>query len=93
MTNPRVLILDEATSALDYESERIIQDNMRAIVRGRTVIIIAHRLAAVRPCSRIVGMLRGEIVEVGGHEELLRQQDGLYARLWAVQSAHMRAPA
>ncbi len=55
-TNPRILILDEATSALDYDSERIIQDNMRAIVRGRTVIIIAHRLAAVRPCTRIVGM-------------------------------------
>ena len=55
-TNPRILILDEATSALDYDSERIIQENMRAIVRGRTVIIIAHRLAAVRPCGRIVGM-------------------------------------
>src|SRR5580700_11116869 len=93
VTNPRVLILDEATSALDYESERIIQDNMRSIVRGRTVIIIAHRLAAVRPCSRIVGMLRGEIVEVGGHEELLRRKDGLYARLWALQSDHVRAPA
>src|SRR5579871_3866367 len=68
-TNPRILILDEATSALDYESERIIQDNMRAIVRGRTVIIIAHRLAAVRPCTRIVGMQRGEIVEIGSRSE------------------------
>ena len=84
-TNPRILILDEATSALDYDSERIIQDNMRAIVRGRTVIIIAHRLAAVRPCSRIVGMQRGEIVEVGSHEELLRREGGLYAHLWALQ--------
>ena len=65
VVNPRILILDEATSALDYESERIIQENMRSIVRGRTVIIIAHRLAAVRPCTRIVGMQRGEIVEVG----------------------------
>jgi subfamily B ATP-binding cassette protein HlyB/CyaB len=76
VTNPRILILDEATSALDYESERIIQDNMRSIVRGRTVIIIAHRLAAVRPCTRIVGMLRGEIVEGGG---LLRREDSLCA--------------
>ena len=57
-TNPRILIFDEATSALDYESERIIQNNMRAIARGRTVLIIAHRLAAVRPCTRIVGMCR-----------------------------------
>jgi subfamily B ATP-binding cassette protein HlyB/CyaB len=91
VTNPRILILDEATSALDYESERIIQENMRAIVRGRTVIIIAHRLAAVRPCTRIVGMQRGEIVEVGSHEELLRRNGGLYAHLWELQSDQARA--
>jgi subfamily B ATP-binding cassette protein HlyB/CyaB len=90
VTNPRVLILDEATSALDYESERIVQENMRAIVRGRTVIIIAHRLAALRPCTRIVGMRRGEIVEVGTHKELLSRKDGLYARLWALQSDQAR---
>jgi len=85
-TNPRILILDEATSALDYESERVIQRNMRAIVRGRTVIVIAHRLAAVRDCDRIVGMSRGEIVEIGTHDQLLARPDGLYARLWALQS-------
>jgi subfamily B ATP-binding cassette protein HlyB/CyaB len=92
-TNPRILILDEATSALDYESERTIQENMRAIVRGRTVIIIAHRLAAVRPCSRIVGMRRGEIVEVGSRDELLTHEGGLYAHLWSMQSDQARAPA
>lgn len=90
-TNPRILIFDEATSALDYESERIVQENMRAIVRGRTVLIIAHRLAAVRPCTRIVGMERGEIVEIGSHEELLARKGGLYARLWALQSDQARA--
>jgi len=93
VVNPRILILDEATSALDYESERIIQENMRSIVRGRTVVIIAHRLAAVRPCTRIVGMHRGEIVEAGSHEELLARADGLYARLWALQSDQARATA
>ncbi|TPM25306.1 type I secretion system permease/ATPase [Mesorhizobium sp. B2-3-5] len=92
-TNPRILIFDEATSALDYESERIVQENMRSIVRGRTVLIIAHRLAAVRPCTRIVGMERGEIVEIGSHEELLAREGGLYARLWALQSDQARVGA
>lgn len=86
-TNPAILILDEATSALDYESERVIQTNMRAISQGRTVIIIAHRLAAVRHANRIIGMIDGRLVEAGSHEELLRQPQGLYARLWAMQSA------
>ena len=85
-TDPRILILDEATSALDYESERIIRANMAQIAQGRTVIIIAHRLAAVRHCDRIVGMIRGEITEIGTHEELLRHRDGLYARLWSLQT-------
>lgn len=85
-TNPAILILDEATSALDYESEQIIQENMRRIVKGRTVIIIAHRLAAVRPCHRIVGMADGRIVEVGTREELLARPSGLFARLWALQN-------
>ena len=85
-TNPSILILDEATSALDYESERVIQENMRQIVKGRTVIIIAHRLAAVRPCHRIVGMVDGRIAEVGTRRELLARPNGVYARLWALQT-------
>ena len=85
VTNPRILIFDEATSALDYESERIIQDNMKSITRGRTVLIIAHRLAALRPCHRIVAMHKGEIAEIGTHEELLRNGGGVYSRLWALQ--------
>ncbi|TDX60943.1 subfamily B ATP-binding cassette protein HlyB/CyaB [Methylosinus sp. sav-2] len=83
--NPPMLIFDEATSALDYESERIIQKNMLEIVKGRTVIIIAHRLQAVRPCHRIVGIEEGRIVEIGAHDELLRK-NGLYAHLWALQN-------
>ena len=86
-TNPPILIFDEATSALDYESERVIQGNMRQIVKGRTVIIIAHRLAAVRDCTRIIGMQEGRVVEAGTHEQLLARPNGLYARLWAMQVA------
>ena len=85
MNNPRILIFDEATSALDYESERIIQNNMRAICKGRTVIIIAHRLSAVRDANRIIVMERGNIVEQGGHTELLQMQAGHYARLHRLQ--------
>jgi subfamily B ATP-binding cassette protein HlyB/CyaB len=86
-TDPRILILDEATSALDYESERVIQNNMQAIVRDRTVMIIAHRLAAVRRCHRIIGIDHGRIVEEGTHEQLLARSNGLYAHLWALQTA------
>ncbi|OWV90398.1 type I secretion system permease/ATPase [Rhizobium sp. R693] len=84
--NPPILILDEATSALDYESERIIIGNMREIVKGRTVIIIAHRLATVRHCDRIIGMKDGRIVEEGTHETLLARPNGLYAHLWDLQT-------
>ena len=87
-TNPRILIFDEATSALDYESERIIQENMKHIVRGRTVVIIAHRLAAVRDCDRIIAMQDGRIVEDGSHTELLASPTSLYGRLWRLQSSH-----
>ncbi len=86
ITNPRILIFDEATSALDYESERIIQDNMRKICQGRTVLIIAHRLSAVRDAGRIIVMDRGQIVEVGSHNELIKQDNGVYAHLYALQS-------
>jgi ATP-binding cassette, subfamily B, bacterial HlyB/CyaB len=87
VTNPPILIFDEATSALDYESERVIQANMRAIARNRTVIVIAHRLATVRHCNRIVVMDDGRIVDLGTHDELLARPQGLYARLWSLQSA------
>jgi ATP-binding cassette, subfamily B, bacterial HlyB/CyaB len=85
-TNPRILILDEATSALDYESERVIQENMRHIVRSRTVIVIAHRLAAVRGCDRIIALQDGRIVEDGTHRELIDMPTSLYGRMWRIQS-------
>lgn len=85
ITNPRILIFDEATSALDYESEKIIQDNMRQICTGRTVLIIAHRLSAVRDADRIIVMERGQIAEQGTHAELLRNPDGIYRHLYQIQ--------
>ncbi|MFH1159037.1 MAG: ATP-binding cassette domain-containing protein, partial [Pseudomonadota bacterium] len=84
ITNPRILIFDEATSALDYESERVIQENMRQIVKGRTVIIIAHRLSAVRQCDRIITIEKGRIVEDGSHDAL-SGTDGRYASLLRIQ--------
>lgn len=77
MTDPRILIFDEATSALDYESERIIQKNLRGICRGRTVFIIAHRLSTIRGADVIIVMDRGRIVERGTHDELM-DKNGLY---------------
>jgi subfamily B ATP-binding cassette protein HlyB/CyaB len=83
--DPRILIFDEATSALDYESESIIQTNMRQIVKGRTVIIIAHRLSTVRTADRIITIEDGRIVEDGTHDVLIAA-DGRYATLHRLQS-------
>jgi subfamily B ATP-binding cassette protein HlyB/CyaB len=84
VANPRILIFDEATSALDYESEAVIQKNMVQICQGRTVFIIAHRLSTVRPADQIYVVEKGEIVEKGSHEALLRT-NGFYARLCTLQ--------
>jgi subfamily B ATP-binding cassette protein HlyB/CyaB len=75
--DPRILIFDEATSALDYESERVIQDNMAAICRGRTVFIIAHRLSAVRLANRIFVLDKGRLVE-GGPPKALMEKKGFF---------------
>lgn len=85
VTNPRILIFDEATSALDFETERVIQNNMRSMCQGRTVIIIAHRLSAVRHANHIFAMDKGQIVERGGHDHLM-EQGGYYAHLISLQN-------
>lgn len=81
-TNPRILVFDEATSALDYESEAIIQQNMRDICKGRTVFLVAHRLSTVRHADRIIVMEKGQVVEDGPHD-LLVHNGGIYADLVA----------
>ncbi len=85
VSNPRILIFDEATSALDYESEKIIMENMQDICRGRTVLIIAHRLSTVRAANRIIAMDHGEIVEQGQHSELMQKSQGYYRYLYELQ--------
>jgi len=85
ITEPRILIFDEATSALDYESERVIQQNMAQIARGRTVLIIAHRLSALRQADRIITIERGRLIEDGPHEDLIKT-GGRYATLYRVQA-------
>jgi subfamily B ATP-binding cassette protein HlyB/CyaB len=82
--DPKILIFDEATSALDAESEEIIQHNLKVMAQGRTLIIIAHRLSAVRQADRIVTLERGRITESGTHAKLLAQR-GRYATLYAKQ--------
>jgi len=91
--DPRILILDEATSALDYESESVIQNNMRRICRGRTVLIIAHRLSAVRHANRIIVLERGQIAELGTHDRLLSLKGGIYARLHELQQTQSASAA
>jgi subfamily B ATP-binding cassette protein HlyB/CyaB len=85
VTNPPILIFDEATSALDYESERIIQRNMQEIAKGRTVLIIAHRLSTVRRADRIITIDAGRIVEDGTHDDLIHT-GGRYASLHRLQA-------
>ena len=80
LANPPIMIFDEATSALDYESERIIFNNMEAIGAGRTMLIIAHRLSAVRRCDKIIVIDKGQIVESGSHDQLMAL-GGLYRYL------------
>jgi ATP-binding cassette, subfamily B, bacterial HlyB/CyaB len=82
--DPAILILDEATSALDYEAEHIFQQNLAAIRKNRTLIIIAHRLSTVRHCDRTLVIDRGRLLESGNHEQLLRS-NGFYARMHRLQ--------
>lgn len=86
MANPPVLILDEATSALDTESERLVQDAMEKLMKNRTSVVIAHRLSTIQHADMIVVIEDGHIIETGTHDELLLKTDGVYTRLYKMQS-------
>jgi ATP-binding cassette subfamily B protein len=80
LKDPRILVLDEATSALDAESEHLVKEALERLMRGRTTLIIAHRLSTVKDAHRVVVLDGGRIVQSGPHAALLRE-DGLYRRL------------
>lgn len=84
-----ILILDEATSALDSESEAFIKQSLESLMKDKTVIAIAHRLSTLEHMDRIVVMEHGKIIEQGRHSELIAKKDGLYAKLWSMQSGNI----
>ena len=81
LKDPTILILDEATSALDAESEALVKDALSHIMRGRTSLVIAHRLSTVKDADRVVVLDAGRVVQIGSHAELMREEEGLYSRL------------
>ena len=86
--DPAIMILDEATSALDPDSEAIVNANLRRIAKGRTVIVISHRLASLTDCDQILVMERGRVVDTGGHQDLLAESE-IYRQLWFQQNRHI----
>jgi len=88
LINPHILMLDEATSSVDTETEKEIQKALDNLVKGRTTIAIAHRLSTLRRADRLVVLERGEVVEIGSHDELIAQQ-GAYWRLYEAQARNV----
>ena len=88
LIDPRILILDEATSSVDTQTEKEIQRALDNLVAGRTTIAIAHRLSTLRRANRLVVLDRGQVVEVGGHEELMARE-GAYFRLYQAQARNV----
>lgn len=85
VSNPSILVLDEATSSVDSYSEQLMQEATDKLTKGRTSIVIAHRLATIKKADRILVMEAGEIIEIGTHQELLQREDGIYRNLYEVQ--------
>jgi ABC-type multidrug transport system fused ATPase/permease subunit len=85
LKDPAILILDEATSSLDAESERLVQEALQVLMVGRTSLIIAHRLATIKDVDQIYVLENGAIVEKGTHQDLLKNEEGLYTSLAKLQ--------
>jgi ATP-binding cassette subfamily B protein len=88
LRDPAILILDEATSSLDSESERMVQEALETLMKDRTSVIVAHRLATIRRADRIFVIEAGQVVEAGTHEELIARPDGVYRTLSELQFGH-----
>ena len=86
LKNAPILVLDEATSALDSESEMLIQDALHNLIKDKTVIVIAHRLSTIKNLNRIIVISSGKIVEDGTHDDLIKNKDGIYKKLWDIQA-------
>jgi ABC-type multidrug transport system fused ATPase/permease subunit len=83
VADPRIIVLDEATASIDSRTEKIIQESLKAVLRGRTAVVIAHRLSTITSADVIVVLDQGRIIETGSHVELLAK-GGLYATLYAM---------
>lgn len=87
LRDPKILILDEATSALDSVSEKLVQEALQKLIKGRTTFIIAHRLSTIQHADQIIVLEKGKIAELGTHEELMQNPEGIYRNFWELQSA------
>lgn len=87
LRNPKILILDEATSALDSVSEKLVQEALSRLIKNRTTFIIAHRLSTIQRADKIIVLEKGQIAEIGNHEELIKNPGGIYRNFWEMQTA------
>jgi len=87
LRDPKILILDEATSALDSVSEKLVQEALKNLIAGRTTFIIAHRLSTIQHADKIIVLEKGKIAEMGNHNELMANPDGIYRNFWELQTA------